>query len=379
MHFTGSLKNILSLGASNLIYSVIYGVFWLYLATILEKAEYGELGFLMSLANVGSVVALLGLATTVVVYEPKNENIFPPAFIIVLIASAITGAVSYALIQNVMASFLLVGITIFTIMLSGLNSKQRYHDYSIHTLIRASATVAFAIILYNFFGINGILFGYFVTSLFIIKELPSLMKNRRVDFSLVRPKIGFMINSWFSRLSQILFWWGDKLLIGSLFGFSLLASYQFATQYLLLLETFPRSLSQYLLPQESEGKKNKKLKILSPIAASLIALGSIITIPYGINTFLPEYHDSILSSQIMSIAIIPLSISMIQQSEFMGKEKSSVVLIGSILQTGVYFSLITWLGQAFGLMGIAIGFLAAATLRVVYNLIASLRLQKQKL
>jgi len=188
-----------------------------------------------------------------------------------------------------------------------------------------------------------------------------------------------MINSWFSRLSQILFWWGDKLLIGSLFGFSLLASYQFATQYLLLLETFPRSLSQYLLPQESEGKKNKKLKILSPIAASLIALGSIITIPYGINTFLPEYHDSILSSQIMSIAIIPLSISMIQQSEFMGKEKSSVVLIGSILQTGVYFSLITWLGQAFGLMGIAIGFLAAATLRVVYNLIASLRLQKQKL
>ena len=375
---TKNLKDILSLGASNIIYSIIYGLFWLFLATLLTKVEYGELGFLMSLANVGSVVALLGLTTTVLVYESKNENVFPSSFILVLIASAITGAVSYVLIQNVVASFLIVGITIFAMVLSGLNGKQRHRDYSIHTLIRAPATVALAIILYNFFGINGILFGYLVTSLFVLKELPSLLKNMKVNFSVLRPKVGFMVHSWSTRLAQILFWWGDKLLIGSLFGFSMLASYQFAAQYLLLLETFPRSLSQYLVPQESMGKKNKKLKIYSSMLASLIALGSIAAIPYGINILLPEYYDSILPAQIMSIAIIPLSISMIQQSEFLGKEKSSIVLMGSVLQTGVYFLLITWLGQSFGLMGIAIGFLTAAILRTVFNLFTGLHMLQQE-
>ena len=350
-------------------------MFWLYLATLLAKAEYGELGFLMSIANVGSVVALLGLGITVVVYESKNENVFPSSFILVLIASSITGAVTYALMQNGTASILIVGMTIFAIMSSGLNGKQRYHDYSIHTLIRAPATVALAIILYNFFGINGILLGYFVTSLFILKELPSLLKDRKVSFSVLRPRIGFMVNSWSTRIFQILFWWGDKLLIGSLFGFTMLANYQLAAQYLLLLETFPTSLFQYLVPQESGGKKNKKLKIFSPIAASLITLVSIVGIPYGINTFLPEYHDSILPAQIMSISIIPISISMVQLSEFLGKEKSSLVLIGSILQTGLYFLLLIWLGQAMGLIGIAIGFLASATLRAIFNLIAGLHLR----
>ncbi|HLA21900.1 MAG TPA: hypothetical protein VJZ17_00470, partial [Nitrosopumilaceae archaeon] len=176
----------------------------------------------------------------------------------------------------------------------------------------------------------------------------------------------------------ILFWWGDKLLIGSLFGFSMLASYQFAAQYLLLLETFPRSLAQYLIPKESVGKKNKKLKIFSPIVASLIALVSILAIPYGINTFLPEYHDSILLGQILSISIIPLSISTVQQSQFLGKEKSSVVLIGSILQTGLYFLLIIWLGQSFGLMGIAIGFLASTTVRAIFNCIIASNISRQK-
>jgi len=378
MHFTRNLKDILSLGASNLIYSIIYGLFWLYLATILAKAEYGELGFLNSLANVGSAIALLGLSATILVYEPKNESVFPSSFILVLISSTITGAISYALIQNIMVSFLIVGITIFGIMLSGLNSKQRYRDYSIHTLIRASATVALAIVLYNFFGINGILLGYFVTSLFVLKDLPSLIKDKKISFSILRPKIGFMVNSWSNRISQILFWWGDKLLIGSLFGFSMLASYQFAAQYLLLLETFPRSLAQYLTPNESVGKKNKKLKIFSPIVASLIALISILAIPYGINTFFPEYQDSIQLAQIMSISIIPLSILAVQQSQFLGKEKNSVVLIGSILQTGLYFLLIIWLGQSFGLMGIAIGFLTSTTVRAIFNWIVASNINRQK-
>jgi len=163
------------------------------------------------------------------------------------------------------------------------------------------------------------------------------------------------------------------LVIGALFGFSILGEYHFAVQFLFLLESLPRALSIYLVPQEAEGKKNKKIKMLSIGAAILLAVISIVTVPYGVNAFLPEYHESILPIQILSIAIIPLSISSIQTSEFLGKENSKLVLIGSIIQSGLYFLLIIVLGQSFGISGMAIGFLTAAIVKTVFNFISGYR------
>lgn len=70
----------------------------------------------------------------------------------------------------------------------------------------------------------------------------------------------------------------------------------------------------------------------------------------------------------MSIAIIPLSISTIQQSEFLGKAYSSEIIFGSLAQTGTYFSLILILGNIFGLEGFALGFLTSTIVRVIVNL-----------
>jgi len=257
--------------------------------------------------------------------------------------------------------------------MSGINSKKQYRNFAKHRLIRTAITIVFSLILYDFFGINGILLGYFVGTLFIFKELQTLMKNKKIEFSILRPKIKFMLHMWSRGIAEISFQWGDRLLIGALFGFSILGGYHFAVQYLFLLESLPRSLAVYLIPQEAEGKKNKKIKILFLGAAILLAVISIVTVPYGINAFLPEYYESILPMQILSIALIPLTISSIQTSEFLGKENSRLVLIGSILQSGLYFLLIIVLGQSFGISGMAIGFLTAAIARTVFNFITGSR------
>ena len=52
----------------------------------------------------------------------------------------------------------------------------------------------------------------------------------------------------------------------------------------------------------------------------------------------------------------------------MGRERSSEILFGSIVQTGTYFSLIIILGEIYGLEGFAIGFLSSAIIRVILNL-----------
>jgi len=367
MAFKNKLKELISLGFINLSSSVIFGIFWLYLASIMTKEEYGELGFLIAIANVGATISLFGIGTMVVVYETKNENVFPSSFILVLISANITALVTFGLIQNVFVSILIVGMVIFQIMLSGLNSKRRYGDFSKHKIIRAAITVGVALVLFQIFGINGILLSYFLSTLFILKDLNSLIKNKRIEFSLLKPKIPFILHLFSTNLTTVFVRWGDKILIGSLLGFSALASYFIAIQYFFLLTTIPLSLSIYLMPQESQGRKNKKIKIFSIIISCLVSIISIIVIPYGINNFLPKYEESIFLMQILSVGIIPLTISSIQGAEFIGKENSRVVLIASVLQAGIYFGSILLLSQEFGIVGLPIGFVLAISIRVIFN------------
>lgn len=362
------IKDLLSLSSANLISSLIYGLFWIFLASILTIEEYGELGFLMSVANLGSGIALLGLGGTILVYEAKNENVFPASFVIVLISSTVASIVAFVLTQNIMASLLLFGLTIFFVILAVLNAKKRYRDYSIHLILRASITIVLSFIFFQFFGIYGILLGYFIASLMVIKELRSLLKNKQIDFSILRSKFNFTAFTFGNRVSQVLLSHGDKILIGSIFGFSMLGNYYFAFQAFMLLDTVPRSIQQYLVPQEAEGKKNKKLKITSIIAASIISVIAIILTPIGVMALVPQYQDSIIPIQILSVAIIPISISGIQQSEFLGKENSKFVLMGSVFQSVLYLVLIVLLGSNYGLLGIGFGFLISASARTIFNL-----------
>jgi len=51
-------------------------------------------------------------------------------------------------------------------------------------------------------------------------------------------------------------------------------------------------------------------------------------------------------------------------------------VIGAFLQIGIYFGSIILLGQSFGLVGIAIGFLVSTIARTIFNLIARYRVSE---
>ena len=156
MVFNRKLKDLFTLSSSNITAALILSLFWLFIASIIEKSEYGELGFLMSVANVGAAFALLGLRSTIVVYESKQENIFPASFVLVLITASFAAAISFVFTQNLMVSFLIYGMAIFRIILSGINSQLRFKDFAIHTLLRAISALVLAIILFHIIGIDGI-------------------------------------------------------------------------------------------------------------------------------------------------------------------------------------------------------------------------------
>jgi len=367
MVFKKNIKDLMTVGSSNFFASIINSLFWLYLAYILLKTDYGELGLIMSIANVGAAVSLLGMRTTVVVYESKNENVLPSSFIVILISSSISAFILSLFTNNLFIGILIIGMTVFELLLGGLIAKQRFTDFSISRLLRSVITIVLALILYHQIGIDGILIGYFFGTLIILKDLKSLLKNKKISFSILKQKISFILQAYTSGLSYVFFLWGDKMIIGLVFGFTILANYHFAMQFLFLLDTIPRTFATYFTPKEAAGEKNKKIKVFSILIAILITIISFIVVPYGVMEFLPKYEESIVPMQILSLALVPLSISGIQQAEFFGQEKSRPVLLGGILEASLYITSIVVLGQLYGLIGMATSFLIAVWIRVSFN------------
>ncbi len=375
--FKTKLADLFSIGSANIFASIIAGLFWLYLANIVTKTEYGEIGYLISLVSIASAISILGLGATILVYEPKKESVFTTSYVVILISSSLAGIVTYVISQNFIVSLLVIAMTSFTIILQGLLSRKNYRRFSINKILKATISIFLALLFYYIFGINGIFLGYIIGSLVILIELKSLVKDQKIKFSILKQKIKFMLPAYSNRLLDVSFVWGDKLLIGSIFGLSMLGSYFFAAQYLFLLQTIPLSIFQYLVPQESEGKKNKNIKIFSIILASLIAVISYLTLPFFVGTLFPNFEESIELMQIFSLAVIPITISQIQITQFLGKEKSQMVLIGGVFQTTIYLLLVVLLGNYFGLRGIAIGLVISVIIRIILNLLIAKRLGKE--
>ena len=369
--FSQGTKDYATLGLSNILVAGISGLFWFILARLLDTTEYGLIGYLFSISQIGYTVANIGLGQLIVVYGAKKEDIFSQAFSFGLISISIISIIIYAIIQNISVVFLMWGLMVFMLHQSDLNSKKKYGSFAKYNILQRTLVIIFAISLYEIFGVDGIILGAGLAGLVGAKIIYTQIKTKGFSVSGLKLKIRFITNVYFTNLITTLFWWGDKLLIGPLFGFAVLGNYQLAIQYVLFLHAIPVALMTYLLPQEAQGLKNKKLKIFALLIAIGLVIISIILIPNILPLVLSEYQDSIIPMQIMSVGIFPIVISAMIESRFLGHEKTNLVLISNGIQLGFYFSLIVILGQEMGLVGLAYSFLIATIVRAIFYLSAN--------
>jgi len=216
MKFENNHKNSIILTASNFLGVLVNGMFWFYFATTLDKDEFGELGYLLSFATVGFAFANVGLSSMIVVYGAKKENVIQPAFEISLISTSIVSVIVFLLTTDIWLFLIVWGLSIFNLMTAEQISQKSYISYSKYNLLRRFLVIIFTIALYPIFGIPGILVGFFLSNIPSFKILFRLVKLKKFSFyTLLKPKRNFMIHSYFLDLSQTLFWWGDKLLIGT--------------------------------------------------------------------------------------------------------------------------------------------------------------------
>ena len=151
----------------------------------------------------------------------------------------------------------------------------------------------------------------------------------------------------------------DKLMIFPLFGSMVLGPYQLGFQIFSIAMLLPNIVIQYTLPHDAIGAKNIKLKKIAVIVCIIITVLAILGAPIIIPEIFPEFKESVEVVQIMSLALIPSSLSVLYSSELLGTERSRIVLFGAIIGISVIVIGIFTLGKHYGLVGLTASFVIA--------------------
>lgn len=226
--------------------------------------------------------------------------------------------------------------------------------------------VIFALVFYYLIGIEGVILGIALSFFPYVTRIYKTFKNDKINFSLIRPRIGFIMNSYALDLSRTFSGFTDKLIVAPLFGFAILGNYQLGIQVLSVGTILPGIVYQYILPRDASGESNQKLKKLTIIVSIILAILGFILAPIVLPVLFPKFTEAVEVIQIISISLIPSTINMIYISKFLGNEISRIVLIGSGIFLAVQITSIFILGELFGVNGVAAALVLGASSEAIF-------------
>ena len=354
-------KDLASIGFANIVGTGISAIFWLYLASVIEPAEYGEIHYFIAIAALAQIISLIGSSNVLTVYTAKKIKIQATFFFISILAAVASTIVIIVIFFRFDVGLLILGYIIFELVNAVLLGRKAYTEYSKYFLTQKTLMVILGIGFYYLIGFDGILYGFVLSFVPYIALIFREFKETKIDFSLLKSRKGFIANNYVMGLSGGMGSTIDKLIVAPLLGFMLLGNYSLALQFFIVLYMIPMIIYKYLLPQDSSGKSNKKLKQTAVLMSVGIAVLGVVLFPHIIPNFFPKFIETIDAIQIMSIAIIPATISLLYTSKFLGLEKSKFVLISKIIATSILIVGFIILGPIFGIVGLASVFVFTST------------------
>ena len=346
-------KGLLSIGFADIVGSAIAAFFWLYIATQLNPDVYGELIYFISIAGLAQMVSLLGSSNALTVYTAKNVKIQSTLFLISILAVAISLAIITIFYNRIDAGLLAVGFVVFSLVNSVILGKKLFVKYSKLVLSQKILTLILGIGLYFVFDVYGIIYGlalsYIPHLVIFVKEF----SRTRIDFALLKPRKGFIINNYVMNLVAGLGGTVDKLIIAPVLGLALLGNYSLALQMFTMMMVFSEIVYKYLLPFDASGKSNKKIRQIALVVSIIIAILGVTILPNVVDWLFPKYVDATDAIQIMSLGVVPATISILYSSKFLGMEKSKFVMTTKLVSLGVMFGGFLYFGPIYGAIGLA--------------------------
>ena len=373
MVFLQKIKELVTLGSGDVIGSVLSAIFWFYLASQIKPDAYGEIHWFLSIAGFFSYMAMFGTLNTITVYTAKNIKIQSTLYLISLIASIVLSLmviIVFPGFYEIDSAVILIAYVINTLAVGDLLGRKLYSAYSKYVLVQKGLTLGLGLIFFYSFGYESILFALGLSYVFYVKRIFMVFRTQKINFNLVKERLGFITNNYIMLNVVLLNGQIDKLIIAPLLGFTLLGNYSLALQGVGILLIFSSIFYKYILPQDSSRKNTGNLKIFGILVSIPISLVGIFLGPILIEEFFPKYIETVDAIQIMSLVIVPTIIALIFESQFLGSEESRVVLIGNAISTVILISGMVVLGLNFGIIGLAWSLVLATSTKTIFFLFA---------
>ncbi len=320
----------------------------------------------MSIATIASSIALFGTQESITVLTAKGYKIQSGLNIISLGITSITSLFLIIFFQRIDVGIIVIAFVINTLSIGDLLGKKQFFKYSQYNILQKILTLVLGIGFFYAFGPSGIIYalaisyaGYLIRIIKTFQEIP-------INFGLIKEKSSFISYNYIMYLFGSVGNQVDKIIIIPILGSTVLGNYSLALQVIAIFTMFTTILFKFLLPQESSGIQNKFLIQIVIIISAIISVLGIFLSPMVIPYFFPKYIDAGVAIQIMSLSIIPITITTIYTSKLLSKEKSKLVLIGNILGLFILVSGILILGSMYGTMGIAISFVLSTISKSTY-------------
>jgi len=136
-----------------------------------------------------------------------------------------------------------------------------------------------------------------------------------------------------------------------------------------LMLIIPAVVFKYTLHEDSVGESTGKIKILTIVVMFFVMLLGIFVAPLVIPIVLPDYASAVDLIPILSLVLIPRTISILLASSFLGQENSKYVVIGNVITFSVLVISIFSLAELFGINGVAFAYVIGFSSNTVYLLI----------
>ena len=373
MNLFSNFKGLFSIAFADIITAITSTLFWLYLSTLLSVESYGELFYLLAIANMASSISLLGSKHTLLVCIPKNIKLDSALFLLVLVFSAISSLI-LLVYSHIELSIYVLGSTVFALGITHILGGKQYLDYIKYLLIQKFLMVFLSLVFYQFIeGISGIILGISISFFVYIPLIIKTFKVNKINFSLFKPNFQFLIYSYFIELISVLGKHIDKFVLVPLLGFTMMGNYQLGIQFISLFQLLPIIVLKYTIPLDAVGKSNRHLKILMILFISGLTVSIIFLAPILIPLFFQKFIYVVNIVQILSFSLVPMTISTIYSSKFYAKNDSKTVSISALIFILSFILLVILFNDVLDVNKIAIIYVVSSICQGMFYFIVDLK------
>ena len=374
MNLFSNFKGLFSIAFADIVTAITSTLFWLYLSTLLSVESYGELFYLLAIANMASSISLLGSKHTLLVCIPKNIKLDSALFLLVLVFSAISSLILLLVFSKIELSIYVLGSAVFGLGMAHILGKKYYSNYIKYLLIQKFSMVFISLVLYQFVeGINGIILGISISFFVYIPLIIKTFKVNKINFSLFKPNFQFLIYSYFIELISVLGKHIDKFVLVPLLGFTMMGNYQLGIQFISLFQLLPIIVLKYTIPLDAVGKSNRHLKILMILFISGLTVSIIFLAPILIPLFFQKFIYVVNIVQILSFSLVPMTISTIYSSKFYAKNDSKTVSISALIFILSFILLVILFNDVLDVNKIAIIYVVSSICQGMFYFIVDLK------